>query len=52
MWLGAIKLALNAGTDIYKRKQQTRRLFKEISQYVPYLIIVSELAKGIDTVAH
>lgn len=33
-------------------KQQTRRLVKEISQYVPDMIIVSGLAKGIDTVAH
>ncbi len=33
-------------------KQQTRRLVKEISQYVPDIIIASELAKGIDTVAH
>ena len=33
-------------------KQQTRRLVKEISQYVPDIIIVSGLVKGIDTVAH
>jgi len=24
MWLGAIKLALNAGTHIYKKKQETK----------------------------
>ena len=33
-------------------KQQTRRLIKELAQYVPEMIIVSGLAKGIDTVAH
>ena len=25
MWLSAIKLALNAGTHIYKKKQETKR---------------------------
>ena len=33
-------------------KQQTRRLIKELSLHVPDIIIVSGLAKGIDTVAH
>ena len=33
-------------------KQQTRRLVKELAQAVPEMIIVSGLAKGIDTVAH
>ena len=33
-------------------KQQTRRLIKELSLYVPDIIIVSGLAKGIDTIAH
>ena len=33
-------------------KQRTRRFVKEISQYVPDMIIVSGLVKGIDTVAH
>ena len=33
-------------------KQQTCRLVKEISQYVPDMIIVSGLAKVIETVAH
>jgi len=33
-------------------KQQTRRLVKELAQYIPEMIIVSGLAKGIDTVAH
>ena len=33
-------------------KQQTRLLVKELAQYVPEMIIVSGLAKGIDTVAH
>ena len=42
---------LQGGCTAYG-KQQTRRLVKEISQYVPDMIIVSKLAKGIDTVAH
>ena len=33
-------------------KQQTRRLIKELSVHVPDIIIVSGLAKGIDTIAH
>ena len=33
-------------------KQQTRRLIKELSLHVPDVIIVSGLAKGIDTIAH
>ena len=33
-------------------KQQTRRLIKELSLHVPDIIIVSGLAKGIDTIAH
>lgn len=33
-------------------KQQTRRLVKELALAVPEMIIVSGLAKGIDTVAH
>ena len=33
-------------------KQQTRRLIKELSLHVPDIIIVSGLAKCIDTVAH
>ena len=33
-------------------KQQTRRLIKELSLHVPDIIIVSGLAKDIDTIAH
>ena len=33
-------------------KQQTRRLIKELLLHVPDIIIVSGLAKGIDTIAH
>jgi|TARA_B110000285_G_scaffold146927_1_gene163975 uncharacterized ion transporter superfamily protein YfcC len=29
MWLGAIKLALNAGTHIYKKKQETKMLMAD-----------------------
>jgi uncharacterized ion transporter superfamily protein YfcC len=29
MWLGAVKLALNAGTHIYKKKQETKMLMAD-----------------------
>lgn len=29
MWLSAIKLALNAGTHVYKQRQQTKRLMAD-----------------------
>jgi hypothetical protein len=29
MWLGAIKLAINAGTHIYKKKQETKMLMAD-----------------------
>ena len=29
MWLSAIKLALNAGTHIYKKKQETKMLMAD-----------------------
>ena len=29
MWLGAIKLALNAGTHIYKKKKETQMLMAD-----------------------
>ena len=35
-----------------ENNKRADRLVKEISQYVPDMIIVSGLAKGIDTVAH
>ncbi len=29
MWLSAVKLALNAGTHIYKKKQETKMLMSD-----------------------
>ena len=41
MWLGAIKLALNAGTHIYKKKQETKMLMADAqAQHA------SKMAKG------
>ena len=41
MWLGAIKLALNAGTHIYKKKQETKMLMADAqAQHV------SKMARG------
>ena len=41
MWLGAIKLALNAGTHIYKKKQETKMLMSDAqAQHA------SKMAKG------
>ena len=41
MWLGAIKLALNAGTHIYKKKQETKMLMADAQAHH-----ASKMAKG------
>ena len=47
-----VLLSSAPGVAQHMGNNKTRRLVKEISQYVPDMIIVSGLAKGIDTVAH
>jgi uncharacterized membrane protein len=40
MWLGAIKLALNAGTHIYKKKQETKMLDEAVLIILSMPIVV------------
>ncbi len=41
MWLGAIKLALNAGTHIYKKKQETKMAMADAQH-----MAASKMARG------
>ena len=44
MWLGAIKLALNAGTHIYKKKQETKMLMADAQAQHASKMATGELA--------